>query len=98
MRFEEFNAQMQPKFEWPPSYAKARAYLDQLDRSGALAEARIAEARQTLAAAEMGSSSRHRRALRELAGELEAHADRAGDPGKVRALADAVTELAGTMD
>ena len=92
----EFNAQMQPKITWPPSFAKARAFLDQLERSGGLAEDRIRAARTVLAAAESGSSSDHRQALRSLAGELEARAERAGDPAKVRRLARTVAELAGT--
>jgi len=96
VRFEEFNAQMQPKIEWPPSYAKARAFLDQLERSGGLAEERIREARSVLAAAERGSASGHREALAALAAELEARAPRAGNPAKVRALAEAVSELTGT--
>lgn len=97
VQFETFNAQMQPKIEWPPSYAKARAYLDQLERSEGLADRRIREARETLAAAEAGSSSQHAQALRELADELEAYAKLSGDPDRVRALAGAVTELAGTL-
>jgi hypothetical protein len=35
VRLEEFNAQGQPRFDlWPPSFALARAYVDQLERSG----------------------------------------------------------------
>ncbi len=97
VEFEELNVQMQPKITWPPSYAKARAYLDQLARSGGLEDGRIREARATLAAAEAGSSGEHRRALERLAVELETDASGAGDPAKVRALAEAVSELAGTM-
>jgi len=95
VRFEEFNAQMQPQYEFPPSFARARAYLDQLERSGGLEADRIRDARQTLAAAEDGSSSERRQALRELAGELEARADGSGDSEKVLALAGTVSELAG---
>jgi hypothetical protein len=97
VQMERFNAQMQPKLEWPASYAVARAYLDQLERSGGLAEERIREVRGALAAAEAGSSPAHGRALRQLADDLEARADRAGDPQKVRALAEAVRELAATI-
>ena len=32
----EFNAQNQPKFTWPASFALARAYVDQLERSNGL--------------------------------------------------------------
>jgi hypothetical protein len=96
VEFERFNAQMQPRIEWPASYAKARAYVDQLERSGALADARIRQVRETLAAAEMGSSSAHMRALVELADRLEAGAELTGDPEKVRTLAETMRELAET--
>ena len=36
VRFDFLNAQEQRKLVWPPSFAKARAYLDQLERSGGL--------------------------------------------------------------
>ncbi len=32
VRFEEFNAQQQPKVTWPPSFVVAKAYLDQMAR------------------------------------------------------------------
>ena len=51
VEFEQFNAQMQPKITWPASYAKARALLDQLERSEGLAEMRIEEARRVNAVA-----------------------------------------------
>jgi hypothetical protein len=40
IRFEEFNPQTQPKVEWPVHLTVARAYVDQLERSGALPAAR----------------------------------------------------------
>ncbi|TVP42399.1 MAG: hypothetical protein EA350_15950 [Gemmatimonadales bacterium] len=42
--FEEFNPQHQPRIEWPEHPAVARAYTDQLVRSGAMSE----DQRQTL--------------------------------------------------
>src|SRR5205807_4452324 len=42
VRFDYLNAQEQRKFVWPPSFAKARAYLDQLERSNGLAAATVA--------------------------------------------------------
>jgi hypothetical protein len=36
VQFDEFNAQHQPRMNWPASFVVARAYLDQLTRSGAL--------------------------------------------------------------
>ena len=37
VRFDYLNAQEQRKFVWPASFAKARAFLDQLERSNGLA-------------------------------------------------------------
>ena len=47
-----WNTQDQQKFVWAPSFALARAYLDQLARSNGLASETIAAARTTLASAE----------------------------------------------
>ena len=43
-----WNTQDQQKFVWPPSFALARAYLDQLARSNGLSAETIAAARTTL--------------------------------------------------
>ncbi len=42
VHFDELNVQNQPKIVWPANFVVARAYVDQLARSGALAPARIA--------------------------------------------------------
>ena len=36
VHLDYLNAQGQPKFVWPPSFALARAYVDQLERSNGL--------------------------------------------------------------
>ena len=36
IRMDEFNAQLQPKIEWPTDVVVARAYLDQLMRSNSI--------------------------------------------------------------
>ena len=36
VHLDYLNAQGQPKFVWPPSFALARAYVDQLERSSGL--------------------------------------------------------------
>ena len=48
VHLDYFNAQGQPKFVWPPSFALARAYVDQLERSKCVAADRIAAVRQSL--------------------------------------------------
>src|SRR5690606_19885042 len=78
------NAQEQRKIVWPPSFAKARAYLDQLERSSGLASARITASRQALTAAERASGSARRGALSSLAADLRKDAASAGDAARVR--------------
>ena len=95
VRLDYLNVQGQPEFVWPPSFALARAYLDQLERSQGVAAARIAATRDALAAAEAASGVDRRAALTVLATELESAAQGAGDPAKVRTLAAAVGDLAG---
>jgi hypothetical protein len=93
VRFDHFNTQNQQQFVWPPSFALARAYVDQLERSGGLAVAKISSVREALRGAESASGAARRDALTRLAGEVEGDA-RGTDAAKVRMLAGAVRELA----
>ena len=95
VRLDHLNAQGQPKFEWPYTFALARAYVDQLERSRSLTSARVSAARGSIAAAERATSSDRASALRSLAREMENEAARSGDPTKVRMLAEALQGLAG---
>ncbi len=94
VRFDYLNAQEQRKLVWPPSYAKARAYLDQLERSNGLAAARIGAVRAELARAEKLSGGPKQQALKRLATQLGTDASSAADQAKVRQLVEAVGELA----
>ncbi|MDQ3580880.1 MAG: hypothetical protein M3495_04345, partial [Pseudomonadota bacterium] len=94
VHLDYLNVQGQPKFVWPASFALARAYLDQLERSNGMAADRIIAARQTLDAAEQSSGQERREALAALAGELGDASQQAGDQAKVRTLAAAVEDLA----
>jgi hypothetical protein len=93
VRFPYFNAQGQPKFVWPASFALACSSLDQLERSGGLASPRIAAARASLATAQRLSGDARRNTLNGLAGELTRDAATAGNPAKVRKLAATVSDL-----
>lgn len=95
MRLDYLNAQGQPRFVWPPSFALARAYLDQLERIHGLAAERIAAARTALKDAEKASGERRRTALTTLATQLSSDASGTADASQVRNLAGAVTDLAG---
>jgi hypothetical protein len=94
VRFDYLNAQAQPKIVWPPSFALARAYVDQLERSNGLARSRIASVRQALASAEGTAGAARRDALSRLAADLAVEA-RGAHAAKVRMLSDAVGDLAG---
>ena len=96
VRLEYFNAQEQQRFVWPPSFALARAYLDQLQRSGGLPAERLGAVRGELARAEGLSGQARRDALSQLAGQLDQDAGRSGDQARARLLAGAVRELAAT--
>jgi hypothetical protein len=94
VKFDYLNAQEQRKFVWPPSFAKARAYLDQLERSKGLAAEKITATRTALASAEKLSGGQRSAALKKLATQVTADASGAGDQAKVKLLSSAVTELA----
>ena len=57
VQLTHLNSQGQPVYEWPATFALARAYLDQLERWGGLAGAGIATARQDLDAAEAANGA-----------------------------------------
>ena len=90
------NTQGQPKLVWPPSFALAKAYVDQLERSKGLDGGRIKAGRGELATAEKATGTARSSALEKLAGELETDAAKSSDTAKVRTLAGAVKQLAGT--
>jgi len=94
VHFDYLNVQDQPRLVWPASFVVARAYLDQLQRSGGLAPGRVTAARTALAEAENRSGQARRDALRQLATRLTSDAQAAADPAKVRTLATAVMDLA----
>jgi hypothetical protein len=52
VRFAELNVQNQQKIEWPRKLVVAKAYIDQLERSQALAADRITALRQAIQSAE----------------------------------------------
>ena len=94
VHFEYWNTQDQQKFVWPPSFALARAYLDQLERSKGLSADVIASTRSALAGAEKQSGAQRKTALTELASKIDSGAASSSDAAKVKRLAAAVTDLA----
>jgi hypothetical protein len=94
VRMEYLNPQGQPKIVWPSSFALARAYADQLERSRGLTAVRLRTVRQALATAERAPAARRRTALTTLAAQINGYASGSSDAAKVRMLAGAVRDLA----
>jgi hypothetical protein len=94
VHLEYFNTQDQPKITWPASFAVARAYVDQLERSNGLSADRITAVRQTLDRGERAQGQARRDALTRLAASLGQDAATSRDRAKVQKLAGVVGELA----
>jgi hypothetical protein len=94
VHLDYLNTQGQPKFVWPASFSLARAYVDQLERSGGLSSSRIGAVRQALTSAEQASGSARSGALSTLASQLDSDASGSSDRAKVQKLSAAVRDLA----
>ncbi|MDX1439484.1 MAG: hypothetical protein R3284_06230, partial [Rubricoccaceae bacterium] len=95
VHLDYLNAQGQPEFVWPPSFALARAYVDQLERAGAPAGP-VADVRRSLNAAEDASGSTRSQILLDVAKEVEGHigAAPAEMTAKISMLAETLRALA----
>jgi hypothetical protein len=71
VRLYTFNPQTQPRITWPAHFSVARAYVDQLQRSGGLDAAAITRVRTELDRAEGLAAADRAAALNALAGELD---------------------------
>jgi hypothetical protein len=94
VHYDYLNTQGQPKMVWPASFALARAYADQLERSHGLTAARLTTVRGALSHAEAASGAARRTALTTLATQVTGYAAGSSDAAKVRMLAGAVHDLA----
>jgi hypothetical protein len=92
--FSEANAQDQKKFVWPPSFAMARAFVDQLERSKGLSAGSISSTRSELTRIERLSGSARRAPLQTLGTKISAEAAGSSDQAKVKMLVTALNDLA----
>ena len=97
VHFDYFNAQGQPKLVWPPSFALARSYVDQLERKKCLSAGRISAVRHGLENAEKASGSARSTALNQMTTQLETDARGSCDGARVQKLAAAVKDLANVL-
>jgi hypothetical protein len=92
VRVGELNVQNQQKIEWPAKLAVAKAYVDQLSRSQALASDKIAALQKAIQSAERSHMSKGTLAdLKRMAASLQKDAGTANnqaDSTRLRALAE----------
>jgi hypothetical protein len=93
VHYDYLNVQGQPRITWPASFAKARAFVDQLERTKGLGAGRIATVRTELQGAERMTGAARSDALRALAASLNADLANSADRGKLRMLISAMNEL-----
>ncbi|MSR21575.1 MAG: hypothetical protein EXR91_11490 [Gemmatimonadetes bacterium] len=99
VRYEQFNAQLQPRFTWPAAVPVARAYLDQMVRAGRILNARAAELRTLLERAQRGNVPAAE--LRQAAARLDADVAAVnagtigGDAERLARMAEVLRGLAG---
>ncbi|MCY3808700.1 MAG: hypothetical protein OXG58_04550 [Gemmatimonadetes bacterium] len=93
VQLSQMNSQGQPIFEWPATFALARAYLDQLERGQGVDGEVIEMARERIDVAEMESGTSRSAVLSEVAQALADAAPKASDPDKVGALMAALGRL-----
>lgn len=84
VRLDYLNAQGQPKYEWPSTFALARAYMDQMERAGQ----DVSATRTALASAEAMPASARGGALSQLASRYD------GGTGTAGMLASVLKDLA----
>jgi hypothetical protein len=98
VHFDELNVQNQPKITWPANFVVARAYIDQLTRSRALAPPRIAALNAVIAEFDASrSNSKEGVDLMAIALSLDkdaAEAKTPADADRMRALAAIFKERA----
>jgi hypothetical protein len=94
VHYDYLNVQGQPHITWPASFAKARAFVDQLERTRGLGAARIATVRSDLTAAEGMAGAGRVAALKTLSSGLNGDLAGSADRGKLRMLIGAINELA----
>jgi hypothetical protein len=97
VEFSYFNVQGQQKFEWPATFVLARAYVDQLERSGGLSAEGVSMARSSLAKLESAPAAERKAGLSQMADHLEhlsGDSENAADAKRLSLLAGTVRQLA----
>ncbi|MGM0546047.1 MAG: LVIVD repeat-containing protein [Bacteroidota bacterium] len=94
VKFDQLNPQGQPKYDWPATFALAKAYVDQLERGEGLSTEQLDSARNQLSDAENTSGNQQSELLTTLAEELDEEASNSSQSAKVTKLVDTLHALA----
>ncbi|MGA7234285.1 MAG: hypothetical protein WBY44_01305, partial [Bryobacteraceae bacterium] len=95
VHFDELNVQNQPRVTWPSNFIVARAYVDQLNRSGAVAPKQIATLNAAISKAAASPSNKKDAAELQTLGtglEKDAAAKPPADAARMHALAAILTK------
>jgi hypothetical protein len=93
VKLSYFNAQGQPKFTWPPTFALARAYLDQLERNKCMSAKRLADTRAALVTAEAAAPAQRRATLTQIVAQLEGDKQGSCDAQRIEKVRQTVQSL-----
>ena len=91
VKWDFLNAQGQPKISWPPSFALAKAYTDQLDRKGCVGVKKIGAIRASISEAETTTGAARATALAKLTKQVDA--EKGCDSKKVDLLKNTIQGL-----
>ena len=91
VKWDYLNAQGQPQIQWPPSFALAKAYTDQLDRKGCVSNKAMSAIRSSIAEAEKATGAARSTALAKLTSEVDGQ--KSCDAAKVDLLKKAIAGL-----
>lgn len=94
VRMAEYNPQSQPRVVWPAAFPVVRSYLDQLGRNDGLSAARRTAIAKALDASEKQNGAARRASLTTLASQVDRDVRGAKDGTRVRAMSQAIKDLA----
>lgn len=97
VKLSYLNAQGQPKYEWPSTFALLRAYVDQLEREREYDLSFIRSIRTGLHEAEEANGSEKAHLLNQLARKVEVEANGSGRKSKARILARTMKQMSSTL-
>jgi len=97
VKWDQLNAQGQPKIVWPPSFPLAKSFVDQLERNRCLTAMRIANIRQSISQAEKAFGGARHDQLTRLSTTLNADKANSCDVPRIGLLQKSLTDLSNVV-